>query len=75
MKELFNQYIQNLETYIMFRIKDEVERLTPELEAKGRSPISLAMGAPTSNPPLFVIDKLNTPKVETLGVLNVGLFC
>ena len=60
MKELFNQYIQNLETYIMFRIKEEVERLTPELEIKGRSPISLAMGAPTSNPPIFVIDKLKS---------------
>ena len=58
MKELFNNYVQTLETYIMFRIKEEVLRLTPELELKGRSPISLAMGAPTSTPPEFVINAL-----------------
>ena len=58
MQELFNDYIQNLETYIMFRIKETVARITPELTAKGRKPISLAMGAPTQNPPQFVIDAL-----------------
>lgn len=58
MKELFNQYVQSLETYIMFQIGEEAVRITPELEAKGRSPIKLSMGAPVKNPPQFVIDKL-----------------
>lgn len=58
MKELFNQYVQSLETYIMFAIAEEMTRLKPELEAKGRAPISLSMGAPVAPPPKFVIDKL-----------------
>lgn len=58
MKELFNQYVQSLETYIMFKIGEEVAKLKPELEAKGRAPISLSMGAPVAPPPKFVIDKL-----------------
>ena len=58
MQELFNDYIQTLDTYIMFRIKETVARITPELTAKGRKPISLAMGAPTQKPPQFVIDAL-----------------
>lgn len=60
MQELFNDYIQSLDTYIMFRIKETVTRITPELTAKGRVPISLAMGAPTQNPPQFVIDALKS---------------
>src|SRR5574344_1306237 len=58
MKELFNNYVQTLETYIMFSIGEEVARITPELEAKGRSPIKLSMGAPVKTPPKFVLDKL-----------------
>lgn len=58
MQELFNEYVQSLETYIMFQIGEEAARLTPELTAKGRAPISLSMGAPVKNPPQFVIDKL-----------------
>lgn len=58
MKELFNQYVQSLETYIMFQIVEDVARLKSELEAKGRAPISLSMGAPVAPPPKFVIDKL-----------------
>lgn len=58
MKELFNQYVQSLETYIMFAIGEEVARIKPELEAKGRPPISLSMGAPVKNPSQFVINKL-----------------
>lgn len=58
MKELFNQYVQSLETYIMFQISETVAKIKPELEAKGRAPISLSMGAPVKNPPQFVIDKL-----------------
>lgn len=58
MKELFNDYVQTIETYIMFQIKQETARLTPELTEKGRKPISLAMGAPVTAPPKFVNDKL-----------------
>lgn len=58
MRELFNNYVQSLETYIMFKIGETVVKLKPELEAKGRAPISLSMGAPVKNPPQFVIDKL-----------------
>lgn len=58
MKELFNNYVQSLETYIMFQIGEEAASLKPELIEKGRSPISLSMGAPVKNPPQFVIDKL-----------------
>ena len=58
MKELFNDYVQTLETYIMFQIKQETQRLTPELTAKGRKPISLSMGAPVEPPPEFVNKKL-----------------
>lgn len=58
MKNLFNDHVQTLETYIMFQITAEVNRLREELTAKGRSPIALSMGAPTDAPPKFVIDKL-----------------
>ena len=58
MLEFFNDYVQNLETYIMFRIKEKVALLTPELVSKGRTPISLAMGAPTQMPPDEVINSL-----------------
>jgi len=58
MKKLFNQYVQSLETYIMFQIVEDVARLKPELTEKGRAPISLSMGAPVKNPPEFVINKL-----------------
>ena len=57
-QQLFNNSVQNLETYIMFQIKQMAQELKPELEAKNRSPISLSMGAPVQAPPQFVIDKL-----------------
>jgi LL-diaminopimelate aminotransferase len=60
MKELFNDYVQSLETYIMFQIGEECARITPELKEKGRPPIKLSMGAPVKNPPQFVIDKLKS---------------
>ena len=78
MQEFFNNYVQNLETYIMFRIKETVARITPELKEKNRAPISLAMGAPTQSPPIEVINALkeglsaegahtySTPKGEKL---------
>ena len=55
MREFFNDYVQTLETYIMFRIKETVAKITPELTAKGRAPISLSMGAPIENVSDFVI--------------------
>ena len=58
MQEFFNDYMQDLETYIMFRIKEEVARLTPELTEKNRAPIMLSMGAPTQMPPKFALDAL-----------------
>ena len=58
MREFFNNYVQSLETYIMFRIKETVAQITPELTAKNRAPISLSMGAPTSMPPKKVIEVL-----------------
>lgn len=67
MKELFNQYVQSLETYIMFAIGEEAARIKPELEAKGRAPISLSMGAPVAPPPQFVIDKLK----ESLDIQGI----
>ena len=69
MKELFNEYVKSIDTYIMFKIKQEATALTPELEAKGRSPIALAMGAPVAPPPQFVYEKLiealKTPQIHT----------
>lgn len=58
MQEFFNNNVQSLETYIMFKIKETVAKITPELTAKNRAPISLAMGAPTQAPPKFVIEAL-----------------
>ena len=64
MKELFNHYVQDLETYIMFYIKETVAKLTPELEAKNRAPIALSMGAPTASPPKSVINSLKDVLTE-----------
>ena len=58
MKEFFNNYVQSLETYIMFRIKETLAKITPDLIAKGRTPINLSMGAPTAAPPKLVIESL-----------------
>ena len=58
MQKFFNDNVQTIETYIMFKIKETVARLTPELTARNRKPISLAMGAPTQSPPKFVIEAL-----------------
>ena len=67
MQEFFNDYVQNMETYIMFRIKEAVAKLTPELTAKNRAPISLSMGAPTQAPPAGVIKALQTA-IEEKGM-------
>ena len=58
MQEFFNNNVQSLDTYIMFKIKETVARITPDLVAKNRAPISLAMGAPTQAPPKFVVEAL-----------------
>ena len=70
MKEFFNNYVQSLETYIMFRIKETVARITPELIAKNRSPISLSMGAPTTVPPQKVIQSLK----DAMDEKNIHLY-
>lgn len=70
MKKLFNQYVQSLETYIMFQIGEEAARIKPELESKGRAPISLSMGAPVAPPPQFVIDKLK----EALDIKGINSY-
>lgn len=64
MQELFNDYVQSLETYIMFRIKETVAKITPELKAKDRAPISLSMGAPTAAPPKALIEGLKSALEE-----------
>ena len=60
MQEIFNDYVQSLETYIMFRIKETVAKITPELKAKGRAPIALSMGAPTAAPPKALTEALKS---------------
>lgn len=57
-KGLYSDYVQTLETYIMFRIKQNMLRLKPELEAKNRAPINLSIGAPVAAPPEFVINAM-----------------
>lgn len=57
-EDLFNENVMTLDTYIMFKLKEKTNQLTPELKAKNRAPISLSMGAPTANPPKYIIDSL-----------------
>ena len=57
-ENLFNKDVMSLDTYIMFRLKELTAKLKPELVAKNRAPISLSMGAPTANPPKYIIDRL-----------------
>lgn len=73
----FNDSVQNIETYIMFRIKQRMLELTDELTKKNRKPIALSMGAPVDMVPTFAIETLkdclsdvsmhtySTPKGET----------
>lgn len=60
MREMFNDYVKSMTTYIMFKIKAAANKLKPELEAKGRAPIFLSMGAPTAPPPKKLIDRLKS---------------
>ena len=57
-ENLFNKDVMSLDTYIMFKLKEETARLKPELIAKNRAPISLSMGAPTANPPKALVERL-----------------
>ncbi len=57
-ENLFNKDVMSLDTYIMFRLKELTAKLKPELVAKNRAPISLSMGAPTANPPKYIVDRL-----------------
>ena len=67
MKEKFNHYVQGLETYIMFYIKETVAKITPELVAKNRAPIALSMGAPTAAPPAYVVNRMKE-LLDTNGI-------
>lgn len=58
LNHLFSDGVNSIETYIMFRIKQETQRLTPELKAKNRNPINLSIGAPVKSPPEYVINAL-----------------
>lgn len=58
MKKLFNEFAGNIDTYIMFKIKEKTAQLKDELTKKGRAPISLSMGAPTTMPPKFLLDAM-----------------
>ena len=68
-KNHFNDYVQNLETYIMFQIKQRTLELTDELIKKNRKPISLSMGAPVDMVPKFAVETLKNclddPSIHT----------
>ena len=57
-ERLFNEEVMSLDTYIMFKLKEQTAKLKDELTARNRAPISLSMGAPTANPPKALIDRL-----------------
>ena len=57
-EKLFNKDVMSLDTYIMFKLKEETARLKDELTARNRAPIALSMGAPTANPPKCLTDRL-----------------
>lgn len=65
MRELFNDYVKSISTYIMFQIKAKANALKPELEKRGRSPIFLSMGAPIENPPEYMFEVLKQEMDKT----------
>ncbi len=71
-KNLYSDYCADMETYIMFRISAKVVELTPALEAKGRPPIKMSIGAPTVEPPKVLLDHfiktLSEPGIHTYSV-------
>lgn len=58
MKNLFNEDVMSIDTYIMVKLKEKTAQLSDKLIKKNRAPISLSMGAPTANPPMMLIEKL-----------------
>lgn len=58
MEKLFNRDVMAIDTYIMVKLKEKTAQLRDKLIKKNRTPIALSMGAPTSNPPQTLIDKL-----------------
>jgi LL-diaminopimelate aminotransferase len=57
-KKLYSSLCAEMKPYIMFRIAQRVQELTPELTEKGRPPIKMSIGAPTVKPPQAIQDKL-----------------
>lgn len=58
MKNLFNDDVMAIDTYIMVKLKEKTAQLKDKLTQKNRAPISLSMGAPTSNPPQVLVERL-----------------
>lgn len=58
MEKIFNKDVMAIDTYIMVKLKEKTANLKDGLTKKNRAPIALSMGAPTSNPPQALIDKL-----------------
>ena len=54
----FNNYVEMLDTYIMFQIKAKMIEMKEELTKKGRKPIALSMGAPVDMVPQYAVEKL-----------------
>ena len=65
MENLFNEDVMNIDTYIMVKLKEKTAQLSQKLTQKNRAPITLSMGAPTSNPPEILIEKLKEFLTET----------
>lgn len=57
-EKLFNKEVMTLDTYIMFKLREETARLKDELTKRNRAPIALSMGAPTMNPPKVLLERL-----------------
>ncbi len=55
LKHLYSKACTQLDDYIMFRITQRAGELKPALDAKGRSPLRLSIGAPTLEPPEALI--------------------
>lgn len=70
-KKLYSGLCANMQPYIMFRIAQRVLELTPELEAKGRAPIKMSIGAPTVQPPKALKDVLINSMNEPIHTYSV----
>ena len=78
MEHLFNEYVKDLDTYIMVKLKEKTALLNDELTKKNRQPIFLSMGAPTANPPKVLLEKLKEylteNNIHTYSVTRGELF-